>query len=347
MFNLFNKKFKKKNFYTCDEIKEMLIEYHENKNSEIKKLNKRIKYFAPMYDYHALEIVQEYDILEMDEKNNTITFTDSCNTDNTVLVQSWYQYFSKDDIAVEYYSRTCMYGCKITKFGLYQLRERKIVQDKFGQRWLEYQKTTSIRCVYENEYEVSGGGHGIGEASYRPTRERYDELNQIRTVTYMTSNQPMKVYMYSDRTLLRKKYLKYDLKTFDSSLLKSFTLNTSYLETTYNEIKINIELDLSEKKIIKHIQKMEDVLVNSQYNLWLHAQIKGIYKLYKDWYDEDIHGKQIKDIEKYEKQYYPISIMIENNGSIHVSYMDKCDSFLGHRVHISIGSKGKISKFEI
>ena len=83
------------------------------------------------------------------------------------------------------------------------------------------------------------------------------------------------------------------------------------------------------------------------YKYWLHNQFKAIYKLYDHWYDEDNHGKYLDNSDEYEQQYYITHLMINDDCSISASYMEKCDSFYGHSVHIDIGSRAKIHKYSI
>ncbi|MEG0276054.1 MAG: hypothetical protein RR630_03400 [Coprobacillus sp.] len=137
---------KKKTFYTCDEIKEMLIAYHEKGDKRIKKLNRDLKYFAHHYDYHKLDIIQEYDIVSKDQDTNQIIFRDSQTTSDRVYVRTKFEYFSKDDIGATYNDRMCLYQAEIFRFG-YEPRENN------DGEW--------FYMGYKNEYDSSFFGHGI------------------------------------------------------------------------------------------------------------------------------------------------------------------------------------------
>lgn len=320
-----------KSFYTCDEIKEMLVAYHEKGDKSIKKLNKDLKFFAHHYDYHFLTLIQEYDIVSKDESANKIIFRDSQTTDEKVYVYVEIEYFSKDDIAVTYNDRKCLYQAEVYRFG-YEPRESG------DGEW--------FYMGYKNEYDDWCFGSGVDGVFYRPKREE-GWRNDICGFPNFTTHELMEIPMYSDNVLLIKTYQNYDLTCFNSQVLNNFKANKNYLETSYQDIKISIELDLKENNVNKRISKVEDILKNETHLIWLKDQIKVVHKLYKEWYDEDNHGKFIDNLDEYANQYYLESLYIDNKGNVSAYYMDKIDSFLGHGISIDVGSRGKIQKFSL
>lgn len=324
-------------FFNKCEIIKMLKDYHNGNNKDICSLGEKIKYFTHRHDYHKLNIIQYYDVVFADKKNNVITFKDSQETDHLVPVEVEYKYFDTGEIIVTYYRNKAMYQSEIYRF-------------EYGVKG-DY---TFLYTGYRNKYQDENYGTGTREEEYRQTKEEYDNILKM-SLPYMKyppanfeSEQTMDVTMYSEKYLLLEKYHEMDLSKFDSHILNGFVLEDTFLITNYKDIKIYVGLSDSERKVKKAIEKLEDILENKTYITWLENQIAGIYKLYKEWYDEDEYSVPfIKDIDEYKEQYYLESLSIDEKNNIMASYNDKSDSFLGHGVHIDVSSRGKVSKFSL